>query len=373
MNVVGLTTSAAERKRRAGQRLVIGIAGGSLSDEERAWIRECQPGGFVLFGRNVEEPGQVRELNRELLSLLPRDLPPIRCVDQEGGRVQRVKAPATVWPPMRWVGNVGDRAFTHAIGRAIGREVRALGFDLDFAPVADVASNPKNPIIGDRAFTTDPAAAAAHVTAFLTGMQAEGCIACAKHFPGHGDTSVDSHLDLPIVEKDPPDLEQVELVPFRAALAAGVGTVMTAHVVYPAWDPDRPATMSARIIDGILRKKLGYAGVVFSDDMEMKAVRGRYTLEQQLLEASVATVDVFLCCKELPLQVEAFEQLVRLQEDDKAQQEIAIAATKRWHGLRERFLEGSSLQRPPPQPGLDILGCAAHLDLALRARAEGQA
>jgi beta-N-acetylhexosaminidase len=368
VNVVGLTTTSAERKRRAGQRLVLGIAGPSITDEERAWIRHCQPGGFVLFARNVEEAGQVFELNRELASLLPKELPPIRCVDQEGGRVQRVKAPATVWPPMRWVGNVDQEAFSVSIGRALGREVRALGFDLDFAPVADVDSNPKNPIIGDRAFAAEAAAAGRHAAAMVRGLQAEGCIACAKHFPGHGDTATDSHLELPVVEKDPPDLDQVELVPFRACLRAGVATVMTAHVVYPGWDEDRPATMSHRIVDGILRKRLKFQGVVFSDDLEMKAVRGRYPLEQQLTEASVATVDTFLMCKDLSLQVQAFEELIRLQESDKGQADIAIDAAKRWHGLRERFLKD-----PSPRPGLDILGNHTHLDLALRARAEGQA
>ncbi|MFZ5478288.1 MAG: beta-N-acetylhexosaminidase [Myxococcota bacterium] len=365
MNVIGLTTSTADRKRRAGQRLVIGLAGSSITAEERAWIRECQPGGFVLFARNVEEPAQVLELNRELASLLDPALPPLRTVDQEGGRVQRVKAPATVWPPMRWVGNVGDPRFTYEVGRALGREVRALGFDLDFAPDADVDSNPKNPVIGDRAFAARPVDAARHAAAFVRGMQEEGCIACAKHFPGHGDTAVDSHLDLPKVEKEPPELEECELVPFRACVEAGVGSVMTAHVVYPAWDEDVPATMSPKVI-GILRK--GYGGVVFSDDMEMKAVRGRYPLEKQLREATEATVDVFLACKEIGLQVEAFETMVRLQEESKRQEDAAIDAVKRWHALRERFLKD-----PPPRPELDVLGCAAHQDLAMRARALGMA
>ncbi len=368
MNIVGLTTSSADRKRRAGQRMVIGISGASVTAEEREWIKACQPGGFVLFGRNVEEPAQVLELNRELASLLPKDLPPIRCVDQEGGRVQRVKAPATVWPPMRWVGNVDDVKFTTSVGRALGREVRALGFDLDFAPVADVDSNPKNPIIGDRAFAAKADATGRHAAAFVRGMQDEGCIACAKHFPGHGDTATDTHLGLAVVEKDPPDLEQVELAPFRACLEAGVATVMTSHVIYPAWDEDYPATMSNKIVRGILRRKMGFRGVVFSDDLEMKAVRGRYPLEQQLTEASAASVDVFLLCKELNLQVEAFEQLIRLQETDKAQNDAAIDAAKRWHGLREVFLKD-----PPPRPDLAVLASAAHADLALRARAQGQA
>lgn len=368
MNIVGLTTSAADRKRRAGQRMVLGIAGPSLSAEERAWIRECQPGGFVLFGRNVEEPGQVRELNRELASLVRRELPPIRCVDQEGGRVQRVKAPATVWPPMRWVGNVAELRHTAAVARALARELRAMEFDLDFAPVADVDSNPKNPIIGDRSFGRRAEDVAKHASTFVRAMQDEGCIACAKHFPGHGDTATDSHLDLPVVEKDPPDIEAVELPPFKACIEAEVGTVMTAHVVFPCWDEQRPATMSPRVIDAILRKKLGYQGVVFSDDMEMKAVRGRYPLEQQLTEATVAGVDVFLFCKELEYQVQGWEILMRLQEEDKRQEDLAIDAARRWHALRERFLKGA-----PPRPGLDVLGCSAHTELALRTRAEGQA
>ncbi len=366
MNTVGLTTSTADRKRRAGQRLIIGISGTSVSDSERAFIREARPGGFILFARNVEDPAQVRELNRELASLLPTDVPPIRCVDQEGGRVQRVRAPATVWPPMRWVGNVGEPAFTEAVGRALAREVYALGFDLDFAPDADVDSNPKNPIIGDRAFAGDARGVGTHAAAFIRGMQDEGIIACAKHFPGHGDTATDSHLELPVVEKDPPDLEQLELPPFAASIAAGVGTVMTAHVMYPGWDEDLPATMSSRILRGILRERLGFSQVLISDDLEMKAVRGRYPLRLQLEASSEASVDSYLVCSELGLQVDTFETLVRMQEDDKRQEDLAIAAVGRWHALRERFL----LTRPP-QPDLDVLGCGPHIDLALRARALG--
>lgn len=366
MNIVGLTTSTADRKRRAGQRIIMGLAGPSLNEAERAFIREARPGGFILFARNVEEPAQVRELNRELRSLLPSDLPPIRCVDQEGGRVQRVKAPATVWPPMRWVGNVGDPAFTAAVGRALALEVRALGFDLDFAPDADVDSNPANPIIGDRAFSNRADQTSAHVAAFITAMQDAGCIACAKHYPGHGDTATDSHLELPIVERDRPDIEHVELPPFAASIDAGVATIMTAHVLYPAYDETYPATMSPVILDHMLRRKQRFGGVIISDDLEMKAVRGRWPLEEQLARASTATVDVFLACKELSLVVDAYETMIRLQEQDKAQEDAAIDAVRRWHGLRERFLT-----RADPPPELSVLGCRAHEELALRARAQG--
>ncbi len=152
---VGENTSLWDRKRRAGQRLLFGIAGTAPSPEEKELIAETHPCGFVLFARNIEEPAQVRELNRELLSLLPASMPPLLTIDQEGGRVQRVRA--TAWPAMRTVGNAGDTARTKALARAIGDEVRALGFNVDWAPVADVDSNPKNPVIGDRSFSSDPA------------------------------------------------------------------------------------------------------------------------------------------------------------------------------------------------------------------------
>lgn len=280
--------------------------------------------------------------------------------------MQRVRAPATAWPPMRWVGNVGELAYTRKVAAALAREVRALGFDLDFAPVADVDSNPKNPIIGDRAFAASSSDTGRHVAAFVAGMQEEGVIACAKHFPGHGDTATDSHLELPVVEKDPGDLEHVELPPFARAIEAGVATIMTAHVLYPAWDEHVPATMSARILRGILRERLGFDGLLVSDDLEMKAVRGRYPLDQQLAQASLATVDTFLACKELGLQVECWETMVRMQEADKAQEDAAIDGARRVHAVRERFFPTR-----PPQPDLAVLGCAEHLDLALRAQALG--
>jgi beta-N-acetylhexosaminidase len=204
------------------------------------------------------------------------------------------------------------------------------------------------------------------VWAFIHGMQDEGCIACAKHFPGHGDTSVDSHLDLPVVEKDPPDIDQLELPPFEAAIRAGVGSVMTAHVLFPTLDEEHPATMSARIIGVILRQRFGYGGVIFSDDMEMKAVRGRYPLDMQLRAATAAGVDSFLFCKEPELVLDGFEALVRLQEEDKAHEDAAIDSVKRWSALRERFLKD-----PSPRPELSVLGCAEHLALAARVRAQG--
>lgn len=362
---VGSQTTLADRKRRAAQRMIVGFQGLAPSASLRDLCREAPPAGFILFARNVEEPAQVRELNRELASLVPVELPALCSVDQEGGRVQRVRA--TEWPPARWMGNVDDLGQTRALGRAMGDELRALGFHVDWAPVADVDSNPANPVIGDRSFSPDPQVVARQVLAWLEGLHQAGVAGCVKHFPGHGDTHQDSHLELPTVEREPPDLDAVELVPFRAAIQAGVPLVMTAHVVYPAWDEELPATMSSAILRDILRGRLGFGGVVVSDDLEMKAVRGRFPLDYQLDLATRATVDLFLCCSDPLLQWEVFETLVRLQEQDKVHDTLAIDAVGRLHRLRRRFLIS-----PPAVPDISVVGSIAHRDLALGLRARGQ-
>jgi len=363
---VGAQTSLADRKRRAAQRLIIGFEGTSPSEDFKHFVRQAPPAGFILFARNVEEPAQLLELNRELRDLLPASLPPILSVDQEGGRVLRIRD--TAWPPMRWLGNADDLELTRAVAAAMAGELRAMGFNLDWAPVADVDSNPDNPIIGDRSFSRDPERVARHVLAFVQGLHAAGMMGSVKHFPGHGDTSVDSHLDLPVVEKDVPDLEHCELVPFQHAVAAGIEVVMTAHVVFPAWDEAHPATMSHHILKGWLRGQLGHQGIIVSDDMEMGAVRGRYPLEMQLDLACRATVDLFLCCKELDLQMEAWETLIHLQETDKTHDDLSLLSTKRLGALRERFL-----LNPPPAPAVDVVGGRANRDLALQVTARGQA
>lgn len=366
VTAVGATTSLADRKRRAGQRLMIGLAGPAVTDDLRQLVRELQPAGFVLFARNVVEPAQVAELNRELRSLVDPGFPALCAVDQEGGRVQRVREPATRWPAMRAVGRAGG--LTAEVARAMALELRALGFDLNFAPVADVDSNPANPVIGDRAFAARANEVADHVSRFVRAHQAAGMIACAKHFPGHGDTALDSHHDLPLVEREDGDLRHLELVPFRAAVDAGVGTVMTAHVVYPAWDEDRPATLSARIVGPILRGEMGFSGVVFSDDLDMKAIAGRWSPREQVAHCTAAGVDVLLACKDTELQLALFQELVYAQEREPGLQDATKDAVSRVAALRERFLLGR-----PSAPPLSVLGTPDHKALADRVAERGAA
>lgn len=366
VTAIGEQTSLADRKRRAGQRLLIGFEHPYVDEDLRRLVAELQPAGFVLFARNVEEPTQVLELNRELASLVDPSRPALLAVDQEGGRVQRIREPATVWPPMLVVGRAGEH--TAEVSRALAIELRAMGFNLNFAPVADVHSEPTNPIIGDRAFGEDAVTVSKHVVDFVRAHQEHGIIACAKHFPGHGDTTVDSHLDLPYVEKEEPDLRHVELPPFEAAVRAGVGTVMTSHVVYPAFDEDLPAGFSRRVTRRLLREELGFEGVVFSDDLEMKAVHGRFSVDQQARLLTEAGVDVLLCCRSPELQVEFFETLVREQEADAGFERGCIDAVDRLQALRERFLPLA-----PPRPGLEVVGSPRHRDLAALVSARGGA
>lgn len=363
VSALGEATSLHERKRRAGQRMIIGIPGPKVDDDVRKLVRELRPAGFILFARNVEEPRQVLELNRELASLIDPAYPPLLTVDQEGGRVQRVRSPATVWPSMRVVAQSG---LAREVAAALAIELRAMGFNLNFAPVADVDSNPKNPVIGDRAFAADSRKVCELVQTFVREQQAQGIMACAKHFPGHGDTSKDSHLELPFVEKEEPDLRETELKPFKAAIDSGVATLMSAHVVYPAWDEEHPATLSSRIIPRLVREEMRFDGVIFSDDLDMKAVMGRYPIREQVERATAATIDVFLCCNTLDVQLQTFESLMYAQEADPGFVRACETSEKRLMRLRERFL----LQRRA-DISLDRVGCAEHRALADTAARRG--
>lgn len=290
---------------RAGELLIVGFEGKEAPPELVARIAGGRVGGVILFARNLGTPDEIAALTATLQSATPADAPPlIVSVDQEGGRVQRVKAPLTVWPAMARVAAVGDLAYTEAVGRAIGLEVAALGFNVDYAPVLDVHTNPDNPIIGDRAFGTEPEAAATQALAFFRGLESAGVRGCGKHFPGHGDTATDSHLTLPKVDCKEKRLREVELMPFIAAAQARVPMFMTAHVVYPAID-EQPATLSRKWLTEILRDELGYGGVVVSDDLDMKAVHERWATREVVARSLAAGADCFLACRDPSVQAEA--------------------------------------------------------------------
>jgi beta-N-acetylhexosaminidase len=300
--------------RLCGQLLSVGFDGPTAPRELLARIAASEVGGVMLFRPNITAAGQVAALVTELRKASPPEAPLLVSIDQEGGLVQRLRGVATEWPPMLAVGEAGDPSRTQQVGRALGEELAALGVGWDFAPVLDVHTNPANPVIGNRAFGVTPAAVAAHALAFWRGLRAAGVVGCGKHFPGHGDTRTDSHLELPVVDHDLARLRAVELAPFLAAARAGIDALMTAHVLYPALDPANPATLSRAILTDLLRGELAFRGVIVSDDLGMKAVADRWPIEELAVASIDAGADHLLVREPAARQVAAFEALVRAAE-----------------------------------------------------------
>lgn len=230
-----------EPEHLAGGVIVGGFDGAVLPDVIRERLSRGLLAGVILFRRNIVDVVQVHTLCASIVAA-SRSIPPLLSIDQEGGRVARLRDGVTLLPPMRTLGRIDDPALTRRAALAVGRELAALGINLNFAPVCDVDSNPANPIIGDRSFGREVATVCRHVVAFNEGLEDAGVMGCAKHFPGHGDTETDSHMELPRLPHPIERLEQVELPPFRAAIRAGVASIMTAHVLFEAIDPERPAT-----------------------------------------------------------------------------------------------------------------------------------
>jgi beta-N-acetylhexosaminidase len=331
-------------RRQIGQLLIAGFNGSVLPIELKSIAREFGLGGVILFARNIVEPEQVAELAYAGARLVP-ELPAWVSVDQEGGRVARLKAPFTEWPPMATLGRSGDVALAERFARALASELKAVGITLDYAPVLDIHTNPKNPVIGDRALAESADQVGRLGAAIIRALQGEGIAACGKHFPGHGDTSADSHLELPLVEHPPERLRAVEFEPFRAAVAADVATIMTAHVFVPSLD-EEPATLSKRIV-GMLRDELGYQGVILSDDLEMKAIAGRYAVPDAAVRAIAAGCDgVLICSGEHDVQAAALEALVHAVEEERIPVARIDDALRRQRRAKERFLAAPVAAKP---------------------------
>jgi beta-N-acetylhexosaminidase len=351
-------------RRQIGQLLIAGFNGAALPIELKSLARDFGLGGVILFARNIVEPEQVAELAFDA-SHLVTDLPPWVSVDQEGGRVARLKAPFTEWPPMATLGRSGDVALAERFARALASELRAVGITLDYAPVLDVHTNPKNPVIGDRALAETADTVGRLGAAIIGALQSQGIAACGKHFPGHGDTSTDSHLELPLVEHPPERLREVEFEPFRAAIAAQVATIMTAHVLVPSLDDQVPATLSKRIV-GLLRDELRFQGVVLSDDLEMKAVAASYSVPDAAVRAIAAGCDgVLICSGDHDAQAAALEALVHAVEGERIPFSRIEDALRRQQRAKERFLAPNVAPRPKAGKALrQALGRDEHQAIA---------
>jgi len=358
-------------REKIGQMLLVGFHGTDVPDELRAFIAEGRIGGVILFARNVESPAQVARLTASLQDIAREaGLPPLWIsIDQEGGMVARLTEGVALMPGNMAVAATGEPSLAYEAALVAGRELRALGINMNYAPVLDVNNNPANPVIGVRSYGESPERVAAFGAAAIRGHAAAGVAAAAKHFPGHGDTSVDSHLDLPLVGHDRARLDAVELAPFRRAIAEGVDLIMTAHVRFPAIGPGGlPATLSPAALTGLLRGELGFDGVITTDCMEMKAIADYYGTVEACVLAVAAGADQVLVSHTLELQQGALRALEAAVLDGRIPAERIEAAARR--SLRLKAARGVLASGAPgpaaagAEAALDVVGCEAHLAVA---------
>jgi len=317
---------------------MVSLRGEEIAEEEKRLLKDYPFGGFILFSHNLKEPKQIHSLCRTVWET-SKQVPPFIAIDQEGGRVHRLPAPFTRFPSAYALGRTRNPDLAYRFGLATAQELAAVGINLNFAPVLDVHSNPDNPVIGDRSLSSDPRQVAALGWAIIEGLRDGGIIPCGKHFPGHGDTTKDSHLELPVVEKDLTALRAVELPPFVRACRNQIESLMTAHVLYPSLDRDYPATLSQSIIGRLLREEIGYQGVVFGDDLEMNAISKNFSLAEAVSRSVRAGVDVLLFCHEIEAAMQAFEHLCRETETEERLRERVESSYQRIKRLKQRYLK----------------------------------
>jgi beta-N-acetylhexosaminidase len=332
--------STAETRVLAGQVLVAGFAGTEAPDDLLGPCSRGELGGVILFKRNLGTMHQIAALIARIAESAPEHSPLLVAVDQEGGRVARLGEPVLKLPPMRQLAGLADPALTMRAGKLLGQQLKALGFTMDFAPVLDVDTNPANPVIGDRSFGATAERVIEQAFAFARGLHEGGVMSCGKHFPGHGDTDLDSHLALPRLGHDRARLDAVELAPFRAARGV-LPALMTAHVVFERLAAGVPATLSRVVIEDLLRGELGYQGVIVSDDLEMKAVADHYGVEQAACLAIEAGCDTLLVCSRLD-----WVERARVALAERAQREPAFK--RRLEEAAERSISLRKTCTPAP-------------------------
>ena len=350
---------------KTGQLLIIGIRDKVLTQDESEFIIKNNIGGVILFSRNVESPQQVHALCKSIQALRHKmrdKLPLFIGVDNEGGRVMRLKSPFTMWPPAGKLGQIDSTSVAFRFAQAMGAELQAVGINLNFAPSVDVLTNPKNTVIGDRALSTNPEQVAKLASALVRGYIKSGIIPCAKHFPGHGNTLIDSHEDLPVENIDLQRLKDVELVPFKKVFRARLDMVMTSHIKFSKIDPDFPVTFSEKFIRQLLRTEMRYRGLVITDDLDMKALASYYPVEEIPVRAFQAGCDIMLYCNVFDHPQIALDSLNKAAKDHK----ISAAQIDESYN-RVVALKKDALTKPDPEDFAKVsalIGSSEHQRLA---------
>ncbi|AEI45172.1 beta-N-acetylhexosaminidase [Paenibacillus mucilaginosus] len=324
-------------KQKIGQLLMCGFPGTEPTPEMEELIRDGGIGGIIYFRRNLAEPAQAAALSAKLQGFAAEGsgVPLLIAVDQEGGMVTRIEQGVSVMPGAMALGATGDADAAYEAAKVTAAELLAMGINMNFAPVLDVNNNPLNPVIGVRSYGGDPELVARLGTAAVRGYQETGVAATVKHFPGHGDTSQDSHHELPTVPHDRGRLDRLELVPFREAVRQGVDAVMTAHLLFPAVEPEPlPATLSPRVLTGLLREELGYGGVIVTDCLEMNAIAGHYGVAEGAVLAVEAGADLVLVSHRIELQRAALDALTAAVESGRLSEERIDRSVDRLGGGR---------------------------------------
>ncbi len=325
-------------REKIGQLIMVGFPGTSVSKDLSAWMAAYKPGGVILFSRNLHGVDQIVRLTNQLQKL-GSNHPLFIAVDQEGGRVSRLPRGFTVFPACAVLGRCDSSELAYAAASATATELRAVGINMNMAPVLDVNTNSQNPVIGDRAFSSSATQVCALGLATVAGLQDNRVIACGKHFPGHGDTTADSHQELPTVTSSADRLREMELRPFRHAVENGLAAVMTAHVRYQALDDRNPATLSSYILTELLRKELNFQGLVITDDLEMRAILDHHEVGDAAVLAIRAGVDLLLVCGDRDRAATAMETVynaVRKGEISEARVEDSL---RRVTHTKEQFLQ----------------------------------
>jgi beta-N-acetylhexosaminidase len=331
-----MSSTIESAQKALGQLFITGLNGLELSDDTASFISQAGVGGVILFSPNYESPGQVAELINQIQECRT-ELPLWVSVDHEGGKVQRFKKHFTKIPDAAAIGATGSPKLAFEIAEMMGKELKAVGVNLNFAPVCDILTNPKNPVMSGRTYGSDEEQVTKISTAIVRGLLVSGVQPCLKHFPGHGDTSTDSHFALPRVDTDLETLMDREFKPFVKAFKSHCSMVMTAHVLCSKIDPDRPATLSPKMINDILRKQLRYSRIVISDDLEMKAITDHFGAEDAPRLAIEAGCDLLIYRTEAAAR-HAYHSLSKDLESGKLAPELVLQAEARIRPVKQDTL-----------------------------------